>query len=712
MTAFIAAGFSAFASLAGTACDRRGLQRAGTVSGAACLALLTAVSAILIWALLVRDFRFAYVAENSHRLLPWYYSLSAFWVGQAGSLLLWSWLLSVLAMIFGLRPRAVRGPLRPTAFGILMAYLAFLLAVMVFGADPLQPSLEIPREGAGLSPLLQHPVMLIHPPIVFLGYAGWAIPFALATAALLTGRLESDWVKQARPWSLFSWAVLGCGVLLGADWAYEELGWGGYWSWDPVENGSLIPWIVGTVLIHALMAWQYRGVLKKTSLALGIATFALCNFATFLTRSGIFSSLHAFSQSPLGWMFLAWMAVLAAGGLVLLLVRRGQLRPQQPIRSFWTRESLLVLASLALLLLALVAIVGTAAIPLSKILLGKAILVGPAFYNGVLMPVGLLLLVTISLVPLLSWGRPPAREEKRAIRLCLAGGAVAVAAAIVGGVRHPLGLAVAAAAAVAVLSLAAALVLEVGRIGNLSSNGVDPLDGLPIHPTGKPTPVLSGLLRALGRHRRQYAGFVIHLAFICLAIGVTGSSLGTQRHEASLAEGETIDWAGRQVYFVRWIQRRLPDKVVVEAELEIGGQQAKPFRLLPAQHFHTLQGTWTTEVAIHADWAGDFYTILHQSSGQGRASFTMLVNPLMRWMWLSGPVALLGTLVALWPARRPGAAAGLSSSADSAVWQANRDAPGAWRPGLPHFLRRRPAGPACKSSQPLSRRHGENDPRD
>ena len=219
---------------------------------------------------------------------------------------------------------------------------------------------------------------------------------------------------------------------------------------------------------------------------------------------------------------------------------------------------------------------------------------GPAFYNGVLMPVGVVLLVTISLVPLLSWGRPPAREEKRAIRLCLAGGAVAVAAAMVGGVRHPLGLAVAAAAAVAVLSLAAALVLEVGRIGNLSSNRADPLDGLPIRPTGKPTPILSPLLRALGRHRRQYAGFVIHLAFICLAIGVTGSSLGTQRHEAVLAEGETIHWASRQVRFVRWIERRLPDKVVVEAELEICGQQAKPFRLLPARHFYPLQRTWTT----------------------------------------------------------------------------------------------------------------------
>ena len=658
LTAFVAAGFSAFASLGGTACDHRGLRRVGTASGVTCLALLTAVSLILIRALWVRDFRFAYVAENCDRLLPWYYALSALWVGQAGSLLLWAWLLSVLAMIFGLRSRTGHEPLRSTAFGILMACLAFLLAVMVFGADPLQPSLETPRDGTGLSPLLQHPVMLVHPPIVFLGYAGWAIPFALAAAALVTGRLDADWVKQARPWSLFSWVVLGCGILLGADWAYEELGWGGYWSWDPVENGSLIPWIVGTVLIHASMAWQYRGALKKTSLALAVATFALCNFATFLTRSGIFSSLHAFSQSPLGWMFLAWMFVLAAGGLVLLLVRRGQLRPQQPIRSFWTRESLLVLASLALLLLALVAIIGTAAMPLSKILLGREIVVGPAFYNGVLMPVGVVLLVTISLVPLLSWGQPPGRQKQRAIRLCLAGGAAAVAAAMIGGVRHPLGLAVAAAAGVSLLSLPAALVLEARRRQSSSGKGGQAPcvrstpRAVPAKGACPPFPPLVGLLQALGQHRRQYAGFLIHLAFICLAIGVTGSSLGTQRCEVVLAEGETIHWAGRQVRFVRWIERTLPDQIVVEAELEIGGQREAPFRLLPARHFYPLQRTWTTQVAIHADWAGDFYTILHDSNGQGRAGFTLLVNPLMRWMWLSGPLALLGTLLALWPARR------------------------------------------------------------
>ncbi len=294
---------------------------------------LTGVMVVLAWALLVKDFSFQYVAQYSSRLLPWHYSLSALWVGQAGSLLLWAWLLGLLALVFRCWPGTKSTPLRDPAFGILMAYCGFLTATMVFAADPMQRDIAPGQEGAGLSPLLQHPAMLIHPPIVFLGYATWAIPCSLAIAALTlqrppgseiesrsslaTGRpsarrpLDSTWVRIARPWALVAWTVLGGGILLGAYWSYEELGWGGYWAWDPVENGSLIPWLIGSAFIHTLMTWQFRGMLKTTCVALAIAVFGMCNFATFLTRSGIFSSLHAFSQSPIGWLFLGLMVALA-----------------------------------------------------------------------------------------------------------------------------------------------------------------------------------------------------------------------------------------------------------------------------------------------------------------------------------------------------------------------------------------------------------------
>ena len=295
--AFVASGYAAFVGIAGGR-RRRAIERSGVAAGLLGVAALTTVSLVLIHALLVKDFRFQYVAHYSSAELPWYYSLSAFWVGQAGSLLLWAWSLALVAVAFRFWPGRSMGPLVEPAFGLLMAYLCFLVAIMVFAADPMEPSMAVPQHGNGLSPLLQHPAMLIHPPIVFLGYALWAVPFALAIAAMASGRLDAQWLRAARPWALLAWAVLGAGILLGGLWAYEELGWGGYWGWDPVENGSLMPWLTGTALIHGLLGWQHRGVLKKTVVLLAIVTFGLCNFATFLTRSGIFSSLTPSASRP------------------------------------------------------------------------------------------------------------------------------------------------------------------------------------------------------------------------------------------------------------------------------------------------------------------------------------------------------------------------------------------------------------------------------
>ncbi len=356
LTAMISAGYAAFAAIvrgtgySGSRSEGRGLGRSAVGAAFTAVAALSVVVVVLGHALVTKDFRFEYVTEYSDPLLPWHYSLSALWVGQAGSLLVWGWFVAVLAMVFRFTSR--RGPrdLRELAFGTQMIYLTFLLAIMIFAADPMAPSLVPGAKGEGLSPLLQHPAMLIHPPIVFLGYAAWGVPFALAAAALISGRLNRGWLEQARPWSLFAWATLGGGILLGAEWAYEQLGWGGYWAWDPVENGSLMPWLTGTALIHGLMTWR-QGSFKKTTLFLAITTFGLCNFSTFLTRSGIFSSLHAFSQSPIGWMFLFWIAAFAVGGTALILRRKKELAAEKPLAALGSREALVLLGVLALVLL-------------------------------------------------------------------------------------------------------------------------------------------------------------------------------------------------------------------------------------------------------------------------------------------------------------------------------------------------------------------------
>ena len=268
LMALVAAGYASYAAFMGSCGeDWRGARRAIGSSIVTVIAL-TVVMLVLAWALLVKDFTFAYVAQYSNEQLPWQYSLSALWVGQEGSLLLWTWLLGLVVLAFLLHTRRQSPGLRLRALSILMAYVLFLTAIIVFAADPLQQSLTASVEGNGLSPLLMHPAMLIHPPVVFLGYAAWGVPFALALAALSDRHTDTAWLTTARSWAVFAWVILGSGIILGGNWAYEELGWGGYWAWDPVENGSLMPWLTGTALMHCLMGWHYRGVLKRTTIAL------------------------------------------------------------------------------------------------------------------------------------------------------------------------------------------------------------------------------------------------------------------------------------------------------------------------------------------------------------------------------------------------------------------------------------------------------------
>jgi cytochrome c-type biogenesis protein CcmF len=629
LTSLVATGYAAFLAV------HRGISASGQRL-AAFVALigflnLTATIGILAWALVSRDFRFEYVSQYASRLLPWKYCLSALWVGQAGSLLLWSWMLAALALVLRFSP-APDKTLRETAFGFAMGNVGFLVAVMVFAADPMAASRIATDEGAGLSPLLQHPSMLIHPPVVFLSYAAWAVPCALAFAALVLGRLDTIWITMARPWALFAWMLLGVGLLLGAHWAYQELGWGGYWGWDPVENGSLLPWLTGTALIHCLMAWRHRGRMKKSAMAMAILTFGLCNFATFLTRSGIFSSVHAFSESPIGWMFLALMALLIVAGTALTLHRRAMLVAERSTNTYFTREALISASVFLLLLLTAVVFVGTLVAPLSKVFAGRIIQVGPEFYNNVLGPIGLALVAMTAVVPLLQWGTGPTEHGRRLLRLCASISLLTAAAGFFVGIRHPLAMAVLGAAA---LTVSALLTTVIGVVWQGSEQ-----------PNWKQT------LHRLRGGRRRYAAYCIHLGFVCVAIGVTGSSLGTERQELTLSEGDKFEWAGRQIHYVRLEQRDLPDKLIAEAVLEIEG--STPVELRPARHLHLLQNQWTTEVAIQSSWRGDLYTVLNAGLGDGRIALTLVNNPMMRWIWLGGLVTAASTLIAVWPSRRSG----------------------------------------------------------
>lgn len=631
LLSLVATGYAAFLSLLGGSGLNCGRSRLASWAAVVGFASLCVTLVVLAWALVSGDFSYQYVANYSSRLLAWRYRLSALWVGQAGSLLLWAWMMGALALVLRYL-RTVDPVLRRTAFGLVMGNVCFLIAVMVFAADPMAASLTTLGDGKGLSPLLQHPNMLIHPPIVFLAYATWSVPCALALAALGHGRLDTTWINMARPWAMAGWALLGVGLLLGAQWAYQELGWGGYWGWDPVENGSLLPWLTGTALIHSMLAWRNRECLKKTATSLAIVTFGLCNFATFLTRSGIFSSVHAFSESPIGWMFLALMGLLLAAGVVLVVRRRTVLAARSALCHILARETLILISVYLLVLFTLVVMVGTLVAPLSKMFVGRFIQVGPAFYNNVLPPIGLGLLAATAAVPLLQWGTPPAPARRRLLILCLSISGIVVAAVMVAGMHRSLLLAVVGLAALTVATLLAAWLHEARNRQSL--------------------PLWQGLVGALRNGRRKYAAYCVHLGILCVAIGVTGSSLGTQRKEVTLDEGEKLSWAGRQIHYVRLEQHELPDKLVAEAVLKVAQDGSTPVELRPARHLHLLQNDWTTEVAIASTWRGDFYTVLQAGLGDGRVVMTLVDNPMICWIWYGGVVTTTAAIVAMWPVSR------------------------------------------------------------
>jgi cytochrome c-type biogenesis protein CcmF len=630
LVSLVATGYAAFLSILRSGRAIKPRERLAAVAGLIGVLSLSVTIFVLAVALVRRDFDLEYVAQYASRHLPWQYCLSALWVGQAGSLLLWAWMTGVVAMLLRTLP-AADYELRRAAYGLVMAGTCFLIAVMAFAADPMAASILRGNEGAGLSPLLQHPSMLIHPPIVFLSYAAWSVPCALALAALWIDRLDLEWLQMARPWALVAWTMLGAGLLLGAHWAYQELGWGGYWGWDPVENGSLLPWLTGTALIHGMLAWRHRECLKKTALSLAIVTFALCNFATFLTRSGIFSSVHAFSESPIGWMFLGLMAALLAGGMGLVARRRGRLGSSSAFSSALARESLIACSAFLLVLLTMVVLVGTLVAPLSKMITGRMAQVGPEFYNNVFAPISLLLLAMTAAVPLLQWGSSPKPTERRLLRLSTLASLTAAAAGYIFGVRHPLAIAVVALAALTLSTFLAGWLYDAWRRDARRR--------------------WRGLIGALRGGRHKYAAYVIHLGLACVALGIAGSSLGSERKEIELAEGDTLEWAGRHIRYVQLIQSTLPDRLVAEAVLEVARRGGEPVTLRPARHLHLLQNEWTTEVAIHSTWSGDFYTVLHAGLGEGRVSMTLVSNPLIRWIWVGGITIAGSAIVSIWPTR-------------------------------------------------------------
>jgi cytochrome c-type biogenesis protein CcmF len=601
-------------------------------------ALVTAATGMiaggaLLYLLLSRDYRVEYVYQHVNRFLPTVYVVSAFWAGQEGSLLVWMWFLVLLTASLILWKRIWAAPCAPYVLATMAATQAFLALVLILLSNPFATLPGPPLEGRGMNPLLQNPWMVLHPPVVFLSYAAYTVPFAMAIGGLAAGRLDPDWLRAVRSWALFAWLFLGTGIVMGAWWAYLELGWGGYWGWDPVENSSLVPWLVGTALLHSLMMQERRDTFRSWNLWLIGLTFALVLFATFVTRSGVIQSVHAFGLSAIGTYFLAYIGLCVGTLGVLWGRRRSELGKPYAFRELLSRETSLLLTNLLLLGTALVVLVGTLFPVLVELIQGQQAALDTTFYERTVGPLALLLTALIGICPWLAWGATSSQRLRRTLPFPAAGALLTGTIVFALGGNEPAALVSFVVCAFVGLSL-----LETfyrGTVNRLARTG----EAIPL-----------AFLKAVGSSRRRYGAHIVHLGIVLIAVGITGSSLYQEEVQVALAPGEQIDVGGYTLHYRDLISEELPDRQRFAAVVSVSNGDRQLATLRPEKAFHWNVEQWVTEVAIRSTLKEDLYLILAGSDQDGLASFRILINPLVAWLWVGGGMLLAGGVLAWWPA--------------------------------------------------------------
>ena len=589
----------------------------------------------LVGAFVSKDFQVQYVAEHSNRAMDPQYIWVAFYAGNEGSILFIAFALAVLAAVaVFFSPKALK-PSLPYVNAVLMLVLVFFVAVMVFLANPFARLDFPPLDGRGINPLLTHPGMFIHPPVLMTGLISFTVPFAIAMGAMLSGRTGDEWVDAGRAWGILSWALLGIGLLLGAWWAYTILGWGGYWAWDPVENAGFMPWIVATAFIHSIMVQKRRGMFRMWNLALLIIAFGFAQFGMFINRGGPVPSVHSFGASTLGWIFLVFMGVTMLVSFAIFFWRYNSLKSAQTLESALSREGAFLVNNLLFLGVAFVTLWGVVYPLISELFQGETITVGQPFYNQVNGPIFLALIFLMGVAPFLPWRRASWRTVRQALLAPVAVAVLVVALLLALGVRNPY-----AVTAFGLCSFVTAGIVREWARGAISRHG-----------RGESYPI--AFARLIAGNRPRYGGYVVHLAVVLLALGVAGSSFYGIQRDVALSPGEATEIGG---YSIKYIGSSAVDKVDrVEARTEVHVFRGDSFlgAYYPKRDFYPSFNMASTQAAIRSTPVEDLYIIPGELLDDGRALFRIFVNPLVMWMWVAGPLLILGVLVALWPQREP-----------------------------------------------------------
>jgi len=523
----------------------------------------------------------------------------------------------------------------PYVLVTLAAVSCFFTYLIGFIESPFERLPFVPEDGRGLNPLLQNPYMAIHPLALYAGYVGVTVPFAFAMGGLLSGRVGDEWIRKSRRWALVSWTFLSIGLLLGARWAYLELGWGGYWAWDPVENAAFMPWLVGTAFLHSVMIQEKKGMLKKWNVALIILTFFLAIFGTFITRSGIISSVHSFAQSDIGPYFLGFIGFILLFSFGMFILRQGDLKSENHFDSILSRESAFLFNNLVFLGATFSVFLGTIFPILTEALRGEKILVGPPYFNRVNVPMGLILILLMGVGPLISWRRASKQNLIRNFLYPTILGGLTATTLFVLGIRE------------------IAALISFGLCAFVTSTVFTEFyRGVRVRSKRGENYVVA-LLRLISRNRRRYGGYIVHLGVVLIVIGITASSAFVTQKEATLRKGESMTVGKYTLRFDRLSHYTNQSKDATAATLAVYNAGKEIGVMVPEKNVYKYQGNreinQETEVALRSTFKDDLYVILAGFDDNGTANFRVLINPMVSWIWTGGVVLLLGAIVTMWP---------------------------------------------------------------
>jgi cytochrome c-type biogenesis protein CcmF len=593
------------------------------------------------------DFSIRYAAANVNRATPLLFRVAGLWGALEGSILLWVWILTGLTVLMAQLYRDRHPDFLPYVLGVLFAIAAFFLALVVGPANPFTRLAVTPLDGVGLNPLLQnHPLMAVHPPFLYLGYVGFSVPYAFAMAALLSGQHREEWTTLTRRWTLVAWTALTAGLFLGARWSYDVLGWGGYWAWDPVENAAVMPWFVATAFIHSSMVQARRQLLRGWNLALIIAIFLLTVFGTFLTRSGVIASVHSFTQSLIGPLFVAFLCVATFVSLGALFWRRKQVPDEGGFDSPLSRETMMLINNLILVSIAFTVFVGTIFPLVVEVTTGAKVTVGPPFFDRIVGPLGILLLLTIGAGTALRWGRS-GRDDLRKLGALATAAAVITGVLAVSGVRSP----------TALIALGAAAFVALAQVTEYARGAV-------AHRAATGAGVLASVAALFSINPQRYYGYLTHLGLVIAVAGIVASQSGRIEVQSKLAVGETIQVGGYTLRLETLEALARPDRIVVAAPLAIGRLDATALAgtvrssgdmatLRPSENFFRQSLTPITTPAVRSTWRDDLYVALLAFDPRGQtAVLRVVISPMVSWLWAGGAIMVAAGVLALWPTRR------------------------------------------------------------